>query len=449
VNLSPNILFIIADDHRHDAIHAFGDPTVQTPNLDALAAGGTAFRHNYIMGGLTGAVCIPTRACIHTGANTFTAVMSRTMNDSRGLMTLNPALPTLGESLRKNGYRTFATGKWHNDRTSFNRSFAGGSRIFFGGMSDHDAVPLHDYDPSARYTDEARYTGNGFSSELFADAAIQFIQQQDGSQPFFCYLAFTAPHDPRTPPGAFATMYDPTTIPIPANFLPEHPFDNGELTVRDEKLAPWPRTGEIVRRHLADYYGMISHMDQQIGRVLDSLRQSGQREKTIVVYVADHGLAVGQHGLFGKQNLYDHSIRVPLIIQGPGMPAGVAVEELTYSYDLYPTLCTLAGIPVPSHVEGESLLPAAAGTDGRQQVCTVYKDLMRSIRTGNWKLIRYYRSASQDRGEDRLQLFNLADDPWERNDRAAEPAQQARIQELSARLMQWMEQVNDPLLSVP
>lgn len=446
MSTQPNILFLIADDHRHDAIHAFGDPTVQTPNLDALAAGGTAFRRNYIMGGLSGAVCIPTRACLHTGANTFRAVTSQTVDETRTLMTLNPALPTLGETLRKQGYRTFATGKWHNDKTSFNRSFADGARIFFGGMSDHDAVPLQEYDPNGLYPEEQRYIDSGFSSEIFADAAIDFIRQPENEQPFFLYLAFTAPHDPRTPPGDFATLYDPAAIPLPENFLPEHPFDNGELTVRDEKLAPWPRTPAIVRRHLADYYGMISHMDQQIGRVLAALQTTGQLANTIVVYVADHGLAVGQHGLFGKQNLYDHSIRVPLIMQGPGVPAGVTVNELTYSYDLYPTLCTLAGIPTPAHVEGESLLPLAAGTAGRAQVCTVYKNLMRSIRRGDWKLIRYYQPTSPGAGAMRVQLFNLAEDPWERMDRAAELAQQTRLAELHTHLTQWMAQVNDPLL---
>lgn len=443
----PNILFIIADDHRHDAIHALGDQTVQTPHLDALAAGGTTFRRNYIMGGLSGAVCIPTRACIHTGANTFAAVMSQTVDDTRNLMTLNPALPTLGETLRKHSYRTFATGKWHNDKASFNRSFAGGSHLFFGGMSDHEAVPRHEYDPSGLYPDEQQSRGSGFSSEIFADAAIDFIRQQRDAQPFFLYLAFTAPHDPRTPPGDYATMYDPATIPLPENFLPEHPFDNGELTIRDEKLAPWPRTPTIVRRHLADYYGMISHMDQQIGRVLAALRTTGQWEHTVIVYVADHGLAVGQHGLFGKQNLYDHSIRVPLIMHGPGVPTGVTVDALTYSYDLYPTLCALAGIPTPAHVEGESLLPLTTGAAaGRAQVCTVYKDLMRSIRHGDWKLIRYYPSTSPSAGAEREQLFHLADDPWERIDRAAEAAQQARLEELRTHLTQWMAQVDDPIV---
>ncbi|MEZ4866939.1 MAG: sulfatase-like hydrolase/transferase [Caldilineaceae bacterium] len=444
---SPNILLIIADDHRHDAIHAFGDPSVQTPTLDALAAGGTALRRNYIQGGLSGAVCVPTRACLHTGANTFAAVMSQHVDDTRSLMTLDPTLPTLGETLSNHGYHTFATGKWHNDKASFNRSFAAGSRIFFGGMSDHNAVPLHEYDPTGRYPDAARYTGAGFSSELFADAAIQFIQQQDGAPPFFCYLAFTAPHDPRTPPGDFATLYDPAAIPLPANFLPEHPFANGELVIRDEKLAPWPRTPAVVQQHLADYYGMISHMDHQIGRVIDALRTIGQLAQTVIVYVADHGLAVGQHGLLGKQNLYDHSIRVPLILQGPGVPAGVEVNALTYSYDLYPTLCALANVLAPTHLAGQSLLPLTQGAAGHPYVCTVYKDLMRSIRMGDWKLIRYYYSAARQCGTAHVQLFNLAEDPWEMHNLATDALHQPRVALLQAQLQAWMAEVNDPLLS--
>lgn len=437
----PNILLLIADDHRHDAIHAFGDPTVQTPHLDQLAADGVAFRANHIMGGLSGAVCIPTRATLHTGANTFRAVMGREVDDTRNLMTLDPSLPTLGETLRHHGYHTFTTGKWHNDKASFNRSFADARRVFFGGMCDHDQVPLHDYDPTGAYPDAARYTGGGFSSELFADAAIDFIRDYDRNQPFFCYVAFTAPHDPRTPPGDYATMYDPAAIPLPANFMPEHPFDNGELDIRDEKLAPVPRTPEDTRQQLADYYGMISHMDSQIGRIVTTLRETGQLENTIIVYLADHGLAVGQHGLFGKQNLYDHSIRVPLILRGPGLPMGVTANALTYSYDLYPTLCELAGITPPDHVEGKSLLPLTAGATGRPYVCSVYKALMSSTRMDDWKLIRYHSGRVGYDDVERIQLFDIVADPAETVDRAQEAAQQVRVAALNRQLTAWLAAV--------
>jgi len=448
MNKKPNILFIIADDHRHNAIQSLGDPTVQTPILDRLIAGGTALCQNHIMGSLSGAVCIPTRACLHTGANLFQAANSTAISDHRGIMTLNPDLTLMGETFCAAGYETFATGKWHNDHASFNRSFAHGSTLFFGGMSDHDSVPLHDYNANGLYRQDDCYIGDGFSSEIFSDSAIQFLNQHDTDDPFFLYIAFTSPHDPRTPPPEYAALYDPTEIPLPPNYLPEHPFDNGELDNRDENLAPFPRPTEVVQQHIADYYGMISHMDAQIGRVLQALDNNGYLENTIVVYTADHGLAVGQHGLFGKQNLYDHSIRVPLILSGPGIPKGEQFHGLTHTNDIYPTLCELAQIPIPTTVGSQSIVPLLEGEQitSRPYVCSAYKYIQRSISDGEWKLIRYYHSEESQSGEERIQLFHLAHDPWETNNLSTDPSLQVRIDELSEQLKTWMISVDDPLL---
>src|SRR5207302_10891082 len=130
--------------------------------------------------------------------------------------------------------------------------------------------PLQDFDPAGRYGDERRYVGEGFSTELFGQAAIRFLRERRDERPFFLYLAFTSPHDPRTPPPEFASLYDPERVPLPANFRGEHPFDNGDIQVRDELLAPHPRPPAEVRRHLADYYGMISHQDHWMGRVIEA-----------------------------------------------------------------------------------------------------------------------------------------------------------------------------------
>ena len=137
-------------------------------------------------------------------------------------------------------------------------------------------------------------------------------------------MAFTAPHDPRSPREDYIGMYDPESIPLPGNFKKYHPFAfdilNGSLNNRDESLAPWPRTPEIVRESLADYYALISHLDSRIGDIIETLKKEGLFENTIIVYAADNGLAIGSHGLLGKQNLYEHSTKVPLIISGPGIP---------------------------------------------------------------------------------------------------------------------------------
>ncbi len=445
----PNILLMMADDHRHDAMHNAGDPTVQTPTMDALVAAGVAFRQTHMMGGCSGAVCVPTRAALHTGCNPLRAIEGR----HQGRNTIESTLALLPETLRQAGYHTFFTGKWHNDKASFARSFASGDQIFFGGMSDHDKVPLRPFDPAGVYADDDVYVGDGFSTEMFSDAAIRFLKTYDDDAPFFLYLAFTSPHDPRMAPPPYATMYDPAAIPIPPNFRPEHPFDNGDMRLRDEVLDVFPRTHEIAQRHIADYYAMITHQDDYMGRVLDALAAAGYRENTIIVYTGDHGLAVGQHGLLGKQNMYDHSIRIPCIMGGPGLSAGKAVDELTHQIDIFPTLCDLVEIPTPRTVEGQSLLPLASNNtaqgktvQGRDSVFAMYKDIQRMVSDGEWKLIRYYRG-HDDRGElsgtDCTQLFHLADDPWETRDLANQAGYQDQVAKMQGILRDWQAQVGD------
>lgn len=447
INDRPNVIFMIADDHRFDALHATGNPVVQTPVLDALAASGIAFRQAHCMGGLTGAICVPSRASILTGTDVLRAAASQQIDDNIGLQTLNPVLAVLPATLRQSGYHTYATGKWHNDKLSFAASFADGASLFFGGMSDHRRVPVYDFDPSGMYPPDCSYVTDRFSSELFADNAVRFLRDYHGEAPFFLYIAFTAPHDPRTPPPPYAVYYDSATIPLPPNFLPEHPFDNGELRVRDEQLAPWPRTPEVIRQHLADYYGMIDHLDAQIGRIVRGLGERADAANTIIVYTADHGLAIGRHGLMGKQNLYEHSVRVPLLLRGPGLPAGREIWALTDHQDLFPTLCALTGTPIPDTVEGHSLLPLITGerATGRAYVYGLYKDVQRMVSDGHWKLIRYYRSAARQVGTDRVQLFDLDTDPWELHDRTGSRWHAAQLHRLADELAGWQERVDDPL----
>jgi len=447
----PNIVLIVADDHRFDAAGALGNPAVHTPALDALAGAGVAFGRTYIMGGYSGAVCVPSRACLLTGTDVFSATRRPDAGAGWAPADLNPELLTLPEVFRAADYHTHGIGKWHNGKRSFGRGFAGGARIFFGGMSDHRAVPLHDFDASGAYPDTAARKGAGFSSELFADAAVDFVRGYRGQAPFLLYLAFTAPHDPRTPPAEFAARYDPDAVSLPPNWLPDHPFDNGELRIRDEELDAHPRTAGALRRHIAGYYAMITHMDAQIGRVLHALHRSGRGEDTLVAYTADHGLAVGQHGLLGKQNLYDCSVRVPLLLAGPGLPRGRRVEGLHHAHDILPTLCALTGVAAPAAARGRSLLPLLAGDPGaaRPSVHAVYRDLQRMVCDGRWKLIRYYRRAETGPGTDRLQLFDLSADPWEMRDLSAEPGQRGQIARLAADLADWQRRVGDPLAPVP
>jgi arylsulfatase A-like enzyme len=437
----PNILILFTDDQRFSTLNALNNPEVRTPNMDRLMLKGTTFTHAFIMGGTVPAVCMPSRGMLMTGQTLFH------VHDNLVAPNEHPETPrrpytTFPEMLRQAGYTTFGTGKWHNGEALYARSFSAGENIFFGGMSDHLQVPVADFDPSGKYPKEKRHIGEKFSSNLFSDSAIQFLQQYKDDKPFLMYVAYTAPHDPRMAPKEYAGLYKPENIKVPKNFLPKHPFDNGEMEVRDEALAPWPRTPQIVREHIAAYYGMITHVDAQMGRVLEALEQSGHAADTIVIFAADNGLAVGQHGLLGKQNLYDHSVRVPLVIGGPGLPQGARSDSFCYLLDLFPTICDLTGLPVPKSVEGKSLAPLLKNPKARvrDSVFFAYRQVQRGVRTDRWKLIRYSVS-----GVRTTQLFDMQNDPLEMHNLAAEPENATQVREMTALLRRWMKETGDRL----
>lgn len=429
----PNIVFILSDDQRPDTIRALGNKHIRTPNLDRLVYDGFTFTHAFCMGSTVGAVCIPSRAMILTGRSLYRATTGTNAARIPRQAALWP------EEFRNAGYETIGIGKWHNDRPSYARCFTAGGPIFFGGMSDHNKVPVQSFDPTGQYPTNRHRTTNVFSSELFANAAIQAIRSPDRSgKPFLLYLAFTAPHDPRTPPAEFARLYHPAKMPLPKNYLPEHPFDNGQIKGRDEELLPSPRTEEAVRKELAAYYGMITHMDHQIGRVLTALKDAGKAHNTIVVFASDHGLAIGSHGLLGKQNMYEHSVRAPLIFAGPGVPQGRS-DALCYLYDVFSTLCELAGLPLPPTVEGKSLAKIMQGRaeNVRDEIFGAYRDVQRMIRTDQWKLI-YYPKVN------RTQLFDLKADPREMLDLSEKPRHADTVAQLRTRLAFLQRHFDDP-----
>ncbi len=428
-----NVLFLLADDMRFDTIRSLGNRDIQTPNLDRLVRGGFAFTHAFCMGSMVPAVCVPSRAMLMTGRTLFRATASPT----DGI--IPPQLATWPETMKQAGFATLGVGKWHNDRASFARLFTGGGPVFFGGMSDQVRIPVHDFDPGGVYARTNERIAGVFSSELFADAAITFLRQP-GERPFFLHVAFTAPHDPRMAPKAFADRYSPAKIPLPKSFLPEHPFDNGEMKVRDEQLLPWPRTADAVRREIAAYYAMITHLDAQIGRILDALEASGRAGSTLVIFAGDNGLALGRHGLLGKQNLYEHSVRVPLIFSGPGIPKGRRSDALCYLFDLFPTVMDWASLPRPDSVEGRSLWPILTGRQAavRDVVMGAYRDVQRMVRTDRWKLIWYPQIQ-------KYQLFDLQADPDELHDVSSRSANKSMLATLKMKLVESMRKMGDPL----
>jgi arylsulfatase A-like enzyme len=440
----PNIVLLLTDDQRYDTVAALGHPIVQTPNMDSLVRGGTTFTNTSIMGGTISAICTPSRAMLLTGQHLFHAHDNLLGAESAPRVERRPhPYHLFPELLGQAGYRTYFAGKWGNGGRILNRCFQESKNIFFRwapqGMNQSRWM-MAQQDPTGEYAPSREKIETRFTSEAFTDAAVDFIGNYRGRDPFFAYVAYLSPHDPRTPPKRFADMYDWRRIPVPANFEPEHRFYNGHKRIRDEMLTPFPRTPERIQQELALYYGMISEVDFQIGRVLEALRKSGHAEDTIVVFAADNGLAVGQHGLLGKQNLYDHSIRVPLVLQGPGIPAGKRINTANYLHDLFPTLFDLAGLSVPATVESRSLAPLIRNERIRFRDSTfhAFRHLHRAVRKDGWKLISYNVN-----GVGTTQLFDLKADPLERFNLAGEPAHLGRLAELRTLLRSWSRATDD------
>jgi len=422
-----NILFLFADDQRADTIAALGNPVIKTPNLDRLAHAGLAFHRAYMQGGMNAATCMPSRAMLLSGRNLF--------HISENLKHEEKFDETWPAAFGRDGYTTFMTGKWHNGPPSLPHSFQIARSVFAGGMGNPLKLELSDMvDGQLAPT----HIGNQHSCAIFADETIRFLQEHK-TGPFFAYVPFDAPHDPHIVPADFSFNYDPAQIPLPLNFLPQHPWDNGEMTVRDEKLMPWPRTPEKVKAYLAEYYRSITYLDAQIGRILDALAASPYATNTIVVFSADSGVACGSHGLIGKQNLYEYdSIRVPLIIRGPDIPAGRRTDALCYLFDVLPTLGKLCGVSAPQGSEGIEFSATLRdpARPARREMMFAYKKVQRAFRDERWKLIRYPQV-------DKTQLFDLQTDPQEVTNLAYLPQYAAKVAELTARLQKEQQKSGD------
>jgi arylsulfatase A-like enzyme len=374
----PNILFLLADDQRADTIHALGNGVIQTPNLDRLVRSGLVFRNAYCMGSDMPAVCFPSRSMLLSGRSLFH------LKHKQGGYAVRYEV-NFPKTLREAGYETYHHGKRQNGPTGIYKDFEHEKYLF-----DDQAERL-----------------SGRPGKEIADAAVIFLEARKKDRPFFAYLAFGNPHDPRVVIPEYRDRYDESRMPLPANFQPIHPFDNGWLTGRDERLAPWPRTPAVIRKHLTDYYGVITYLDSQIGRILEALRRCGEYDNTIIIFSSDHGLALGSHGLLGKQNLYEVGMKVPLLFTGPRIRRG-QTDALVYLHDVFPTVCDLVGITPPPGLDARSFAGVLEGKTeaGRDVIFLAFMDFQRAVRVGNWKLIRYPQINF-------TQLFNLRDDPDE------------------------------------
>jgi choline-sulfatase len=443
----PNFLFLIADDLTYRGIHALGGDEIQTPHLDRLVKRGCSFTHCFHQGSWSGAVCVPSRTMLNTGLTAFRA--QRRAEDT----------PLWCETLGAAGYDTSIIGKWHLSDANLRRSFKEKGPVS-PGMFESGPAAYHRPSPGNTWTPWDRSLQGQWlhtaqwqmapkddikhSAQIWAEGAADYLLKRLGkTAPFFLYVGFNSPHDPRQAPKEYVDRYPPERIRIPPNYLPDHPFDQGDREIRDEILAPFPRTREAVQLHRSEYYAHTTYMDAQIGRILDGLEKSGQAGNTYVIFTADHGLAVGQHGLMGKQNLYDHSVRVPLVISGPDVPRGRRVSHMVYQHSLFATTCKLASVEVPKSVEFPALvdLLGSGGGPKHDAMFCYYRQFQRSVRTTDHKLIVYPQAGV-------TQLFDLKRDPWEIDNLAARNEFRALKRDLLERLRRFQRELEDDLPAV-
>ncbi|MDB4345745.1 sulfatase-like hydrolase/transferase [bacterium] len=438
----PNIVFIFADDMSYETIAAHGMLDIDTPHLDTLVESGASFTHAYNMGAWGGAVCAASRTMINTGRFLWNAQASTKPSIKEELM--------WGQRMQAAGYQTYFAGKWHVPSANPEGLFNTVKNVRKGMPYGHPAGYSRPKGPEDYANGwkpwETKYggfwEGGKHWSEVLADDADEYFgKAAEEDKPFFMYLAFNAPHDPRQAPKEYIDRYPLERIKMPENFLEQYPYADKicGLKLRDERLMPYPRTEFAVKVNRQEYFALITHMDDQIGRMLEALEATGKADNTYIVFTADHGLAVGHHGLSGKQNMYDHSVRVPFLVVGPGVEAGSQIGTPIYLQDVMATSLDLADASMED-IEFKSLLPLLRGesVEHYDSIYGAYMKRQRMIRVEDWKFI-YYPTADVER------LFNLKKDPNEMNDLARNPEYASKLAEMYAAMTELSHQMNDPI----
>ena len=449
IRKKPNIIFLFADDQNFETLHALGNKEISTPNLDRLVARSKQFTHSYNMGSWSGAVCMPSRTMLNTGRFLWNCKNAPAEQKPKGLM--------WSQRMITAGYKTYMTGKWHVFYNGDWKKKVEPADIFDVVGTLRRGMPFDTPEGYNRPKDKndkswlpwdkskgGYWEGGKHWTEVQGEETINFIDQASKEdQPFFLYSAFNAPHDPRQSPKEFVDMYPVDSISTPANFLPAYPYKDEigcSKKLRDEKLAPFPRTEYAVKVNRQEYYAIITHMDKQVGLILDKIEELGLNDNTYIFFTADHGLACGQHGLMGKQNLYNHSVRVPFLVSGPGIEGGTKNTTPIYLQDVMPTSLEISGAEEQG-VDFKSLMPLIRGKNDLHydSIYGAYMNLQRMITKDGFKLL-YYPKANVYR------LFDLDKDPHEMNDLATLTEYAAKLEEMKTALLELQREMNDPMV---
>jgi arylsulfatase A-like enzyme len=431
-----NLLVITNDQHRADCLGCYGNPIIRTPNADRLASEGVRFGNYFVQA----PQCVPSRVTMHTGRYPHA---HRVPTNS---YLLPESEQTLAKVLNGQGYRTACVG----EMPFAPRDYTGGFQQVLANNRDYDRfLAAHGlkYPPAGGpfqaqpvpWTDELDETA------FFAGHARQFLRANHGN-PFFLHINFRRPHHPFDPPSPFDRMYQGAKFPpshVRAGEMANKPQPQRAAIENSVGFDLRTMTAADLDRVKSYYYGMISENDKYIGTVLEELKSSGLADRTVVVFNADHGEMLGDHGLLFKgAYMYDSVTRVPLIIRAPGkIPAGVAVDSLTEEVDFMPTLLDLLGVEAPPGVQGRSLVPLAKNpAAAHKQAVFAEFPTIRMARTREWKLVHYTR---QKYGE----LYHLTEDPYELTNLYDDPKYASARAEIEGMLCDWFSTTQDPKLA--
>ncbi len=466
----PNILFIMSDDHASHALSCYGSKVNETPQLDRIAKDGVRFANAFV----TNSICTPSRATILTGKYSH-------INGVPVFNRFDGSQQTVAKLLQAAGYHTGMIGKWHlgSDPTGFDRWIVlPGQGVYF------DPVFL---------TPTGQLTIAGHCTEITGNLGIEFLETRPKDKPFFLMLHQKAPHRPWEPDARNKALFASRSIPEPATFLDDYASRPAalpenqqtvayDLTRRDLKLEPpadlpagpkrqqWlgtrPAEVEITdsdgikktlkgrplerwkyQRYMQDYLACVQGVDDSVGRVLDYLDKTGLAKNTVVIYTADNGFFLGDHGLFDKRFMYEPSLHVPLLVRGPGIHTGAVSDRFTLNNDYAPTFLELAGLPVPADMQGRSLVPLLKGEAPADWRTSMYYRYYHDpgdhntrahygVRTATHKLICFWK-------KDAWEFYDLTSDPDELKNLINDPAQAAKIAELKTELTRLQKEFGD------
>ncbi len=456
----PNVLFIMTDDQQFDQMSCAGHPILETPNMDRLANEGARFANAFC----TNSLCAPGRATVITGCLSHVHGIRGNSEKADAIEELNPNLPTFPQVLQQNGYRTGLMGKWHMWQDP-------------RGFDDWKILPGQGVyeDPEFIHQGERR-TERGHATDITTDFALDFLRKSAGGDKPWCLVyQHKAPHRPFTPPERFANLYDDIEWPKPATYNDDYSTRRIAAEAQDMRfdisLAPdyedempkglsaAAKKDWIFNRFVKDHFRGTAAVDENLGRVLDYLDQTGQAEDTLIVYTTDNGFFLGEHGWYDKRFMYEPALRIPLLIRYPRrLKGGQVPEAFAMNIDFAPTILDAVGLEIPEQMQGRSLLPVLEGkqpSDWRQESYYSYyenswafrdidRDQMteptfdfwtahrvgpnRGIRTNRYKLIEYYTEGPY------WELFDLQEDPNEINNLYDDPAHAELIGDLERRL---------------